>query len=67
MLALAAAAERGAAAEGALLAVVAAGEAGPARLDAESLERIIRALRTLRLEQDARRIAVEALLAGAPG
>jgi hypothetical protein len=67
MLALAAAAERGATGEGALLAVIAAGEAGPARLDAESLERIIRALRTLRLEQDARRIAVEALLAGAPG
>jgi hypothetical protein len=67
MLALAAAAERGAAGEGALLAVIAAGEGGPARLDAESLERIIRALRTLRLDDDARRIAVEAILAGAPG
>lgn len=67
MLALAAAVERGATAEGALLAVAAAGDAGPARLDAESLERIIRALRGLRLEQDARRIAVEAILAGAPG
>jgi hypothetical protein len=67
MLALASAVERGAIGEGALLAVAAAGEAGPARLDAESLERIIRALRGLRLEEDARRIAVEAILAGAPG
>jgi hypothetical protein len=67
MLALASAVERGAVGEGALLAVVAAGEGGPARLDAESVERIIRALRGLRLEDDARRIAVEALLAGAPG
>jgi hypothetical protein len=66
MLALAAASERGAVGEGALLAVTAAGEAGPARLDAESLERIIRALRGLRLEEDARRIAVEALAAGPP-
>jgi hypothetical protein len=66
MLALAAAVERGATGEGALLAVAAAGEGGPARLDAESLERIIRALRGLRLEEDARRIAAEAILAGAP-
>jgi hypothetical protein len=66
MLALAAAVERGATGEGALLAVVAAGEGGPARLDAESLERIIRALRGLRLEEDARRIAAEAILAGPP-
>jgi hypothetical protein len=66
MLSLASAVERGAIGEGALLAVVAAGEGGPARLDAESLERIIRALRGLRLEEDARRIAVEAMLAGAP-
>jgi hypothetical protein len=67
MLALAAAVERGAVGEAALLAVAAAGEAGPARLDAESLERIIRTLRSLRLEEDARRIAIEALVAGAPG
>lgn len=67
MLALAAAVERGAVGEGAVLAVVAAGEAGPARLDAESVARIIRALRDLRLEQDARRVAAEAILAGAPG
>src|SRR5690606_13775150 len=45
MLALAGAVERRATAEAALLAVAAAGEGGPARLDAESLERIIRALR----------------------
>lgn len=64
--ALTGAAERGAVGEGALLAVNAAGQAGPARLDAESLDRIIRALRALRLEDDARRIAVEAILAGAP-
>ena len=67
MLALAAAVERGAIGEGALLAAAAAGEGGPARLDAESLERIIRALRGLRLDDDARRIAIEALLAGQPG
>lgn len=66
MLALAAAVERGAIGEGALLAVAAAGPNGPASLDAESVERIIRALRGLRLEADARRIAVEAILAGAP-
>src|SRR5262249_30830822 len=39
LLAMAAAAERGAVGEGALLAVVAAGQAGPARLDTESVER----------------------------
>ena len=66
MLALGAAVDRGATGEGALLAAAALGEGGPAALDAESLERIIRALRGLRLEDDARRIAVEALLAGAP-
>jgi hypothetical protein len=66
MLALASSVERGAVGEGALLAVVAAGEGGPARLDAESLERIIRALRGLRLEDEARRVAAEAILAGAP-
>lgn len=67
MLALASAVERGATGEGALLAVVAAGEGGPARLDAESVERIIRALRGLRLEDEARRVAAEAILAGQPG
>jgi hypothetical protein len=66
MLALAGAVERNAVGEGALLAVTAAGEAGPARLDAESLERIIRALRALRLEDDARRFGAEAILAGPP-
>ncbi len=66
MLALASAAERGAIGEGALLAAVAAGEGGPGSLDAESVERIIRALRGLRLEDDARRFAAEAILAGAP-
>ncbi len=66
MLALASAVERGAIGEGALLAVAAMGEGGPARLDAESVERIIRALRGLRLEDEARRIAAETILAGAP-
>lgn len=66
MLALAAAVDRNATGEGALLAVLAAGEAGPARLDAESLARLIRALRGLRLDDDARRVAIEALVAGAP-
>lgn len=67
MLALSAAVERGASGEAALLAAAALGEAGPARLDAESLERVLRALRALRLDDDARRIAVEAILAGQPG
>lgn len=66
MLAMAAAVERGAIGEGAVLAAAALGEAGPSALDAESLERIIRALRGLRLDQDAQRIAVEAILAGQP-
>jgi hypothetical protein len=66
MLALSAAVERGAVGEGALLAAAAIGEGGPARLDAESVERVIRALRALRLGDDARRIAAEAILAGAP-
>lgn len=66
MLALAAAVERGAVGEAALLAVAAAGDGGPARLDADSVDRIIRALRSLRLEDDARRIAAEAILAGPP-
>jgi hypothetical protein len=66
MLALASAQDRRAAAEGALLAVLAAGEGGPARLDAADLSSIIRSLRALGLEQDARRFAVEALLAGQP-
>lgn len=66
MLALASAVERNAQGEAALLAVAAAGEAGPARLDAESLSRILTALRGARLEEDARRIAAEAILAGGP-
>lgn len=66
MLALASAVERGATGEGVLLAAAALGEGGPARLDAESVERIVRALRGLRMEDEARRIAAEAILAGAP-
>lgn len=66
MLALNSAAERGSIGEGALLAVAAIGEGGPARLDAQSVVEIVRALRALRLEDDARRIAAEAILAGAP-
>src|SRR5690606_39761056 len=66
MLALASAVERGATGEGVLLAAAAVGEGGPARLDAESVERIVRALRGLRMEDEARRIAAEAILAGAP-
>jgi hypothetical protein len=67
MLALAAAAENRALGEGALLAVLAAGEGGAARLDADSLAAIIRALRALGLDDEARRFAAEAILAGAPG
>jgi hypothetical protein len=66
MLALASAVERGAVGETALLAASAIGQGGPAQLDTESLERVIRALRALRLEQDARRFAAEAILAGPP-
>jgi hypothetical protein len=65
MLALANAVEHGELGDAALLATVAAGD-GPAKLDAESIDRIVRALRGVRLEDDARRFAVEALLAGAP-
>jgi hypothetical protein len=65
MLALAAAVDRLAVGEAALLAVLATGEGGPARLDADSLDRVIRALRAIGLERDARRFAAEALLAGA--
>lgn len=65
MLALAGASERGAIGEAALLAVAASGE-GPARLDADSLARIVRVLRAVGLDADARRFAVEAILAGAP-
>ncbi|WP_395645094.1 hypothetical protein [Terricaulis sp.] len=65
MLALQNAADRGALGEGALLAVVASGD-GVARLDADSVDGIIRSLRALRLENDARRFAIEAILAGAP-
>jgi hypothetical protein len=65
MLALAGASERGAMGEAALLAVAASGD-GPSRLDADSLSRIIRALRAVGLEADARRFAVEAILTGAP-
>ena len=49
------------------VAVLAAGDGGPARLDAQDLASIIRSLRALGLSDDARRFAVEALLAGQPG
>lgn len=66
MLSLANAVEQHALGDAALLAAVAAGD-GPAKLDAESIDRIVRALRGVGLNDDARRFAVEALLAGAPG
>jgi hypothetical protein len=65
LLALSGASERTATGEAALLAVIAAGD-GAARLDAESLARILRNLRAAGLDADARRFAVEAILAGAP-
>jgi hypothetical protein len=65
LLALASASERRAVGETALLAVSACGD-GPWRLDAVSLARILSALRAVGLDADARRIAVEAILAGAP-
>jgi hypothetical protein len=60
-----AAAERGATGEVALYAAIAAGN-GPATLDANSVIAIIRALRAARMDGEARRFAVEAILAGAP-
>lgn len=66
LIAFQAAVDRGAAAEGALLAALAAGEGGPGRLDIDSLDALIRGLRALGLDSDARRLAAEALLAGAP-
>ncbi|MEJ0060276.1 MAG: hypothetical protein WDM79_12155 [Terricaulis sp.] len=65
MAALGAAIARRAPGEAALLAVVAAGN-GPGTLDADSVCEIIRTLRALQLEDEARRFAVEALLAGQP-
>ncbi|MES1156239.1 MAG: hypothetical protein ABUL73_00545 [Alphaproteobacteria bacterium] len=57
--------ERRAQGEAALLVVVAAGD-GPAKLDAESAAYLIRVLRALSLDDEARRFAVEAILAGPP-
>jgi hypothetical protein len=65
MIHLSAAVERRAVGEAALLATLAAAE-GPARLDAASLTQILSALRAIGLEDDARAMAVEALLAGQP-
>jgi hypothetical protein len=62
---LSGAAARGATGEAALYAAIAAGD-GPARLDAASVVAIVRALRAARLDGEARRFAVEAILAGAP-
>jgi hypothetical protein len=50
----------------ALLLIVVASENGPALLDAESLAQLIGSLRALGFEEEARRFAVEALLAGQP-
>lgn len=60
-----AAAERGSVGEVALYAAIAAGN-GPATLDANSVVAIIRALRAARMDGEARRFAVEAILAGGP-
>lgn len=66
MLALNDAVTRGSIGEGALLAVAAAGEGGPARLNFESVVAIVQALRALGLDDDAQRVAAETILAGAP-
>jgi len=65
MAALTSALERRATGEAALLVVVAAGD-GPAKLDTESAAYLIRVLRALGLDDEARRFAVEAILAGPP-
>ncbi len=65
MTALADAVQRQATGEVGLLAALAL-HPRPGRLNAESLAQIIGALRAARLENDARRVAVEAILAGPP-
>ncbi|HWA00503.1 MAG TPA: hypothetical protein VG841_09345, partial [Caulobacterales bacterium] len=65
MAALSSAIERRAPADAALLAVVACGD-GPSKLDAETLSYLLRVLRSIGMEDEARRMAVEAILAGQP-
>lgn len=65
MTALTDAVQRGATGEVGLLAALAL-HPRPGRLNAESLGQIIGALRTAGFESDARRVAVEAILAGQP-
>jgi hypothetical protein len=65
MTALADAAQRQATGEVALLAALAI-HPRPSRLDAASVAQVISALRAAGLESDARRLAAEAILAGAP-
>jgi hypothetical protein len=65
MQALTDALQRGAVGEAALLAALAI-QPQPSRLDVETVAHVIGALRTLGLESDARRLAVEAILAGPP-
>ncbi|MFT3729260.1 MAG: hypothetical protein QM759_15665 [Terricaulis sp.] len=65
MSALANAVDQHALGDAGLLAVVASGP-GPAKLDAESVSGIVRALHGAGLDTDARRFAVEAIIAGAP-
>jgi len=65
MTALAEAVQRQAVGEVALLSALAI-HPRPSRLDAASLAQVIGALRSVGLESDARRLAAEAILAGAP-
>jgi hypothetical protein len=65
MTALGVAASRHSVGETALLAVLAIGD-GPARLDTQSLVTVLAALHNVGLDNDARRFAVEAILAGGP-
>lgn len=65
MTQLGVAASRHSLGETALLAVLATGN-GPARLDTPSLLAVLSALHSVGLDSDARRFAVEAILAGAP-
>jgi len=65
MTALAEAVQRQAVGEVALLSALAI-HPRPSRLDAASLAQVISALRAVGMESDARRLAVEAILAGAP-
>ncbi len=50
-------------AEAVLLSLIAMGQDGPGSIDASGLSTIIRLLRSVGLEEEAKRVAIEALVA----